>query len=128
MKKIVLAIFLLTVFALTFNGQTKKSRTVVKKPRVTVSAKILKGSPPKEIKTEPATLGVTFEHYKTDIDVNADGTAVQTWEVRQRLSSAMAVERFANYQRAFQRQFGTRRSSRSVYFENGRLARSRFER
>ncbi|HEX8639299.1 MAG TPA: DUF3857 domain-containing protein, partial [Pyrinomonadaceae bacterium] len=101
MKKIVLAIFLLTVFAFTFNGQTKKSRTAVKKPRVIVSAKTLKGAPPKEIKAEPTTLGVTFEHYKTDIDVNADGTAVQTWEVRQRLNSAMAVERFANYQRLF---------------------------
>lgn len=101
MKKIVLAIFLLTVFAFTFNGQTKKPRTGVKKPRVIVSAKILKFPPPKEIKPEPTTLGVTFEHYKTDIDVNADGTAAQTWEVRQRLNSAMAVERFANYQRLF---------------------------
>lgn len=100
MKKIALTIFLLCVFAFTFNGQTKKTRNPVKKPHV-VSAKILKGTPPKEIKTEPTTLGVSYEHYKTDIDVNSDGTAVQTWEVRQRLNSAMAVERFANYQRIF---------------------------
>ena len=83
MKKLTFALFLLALCALPLYPQTKK-RPVGKIGTVRVKAPPERKNPPKAIEEKPATLGITVEKYAVTYDVNADGTAVQTWEMQQR--------------------------------------------
>lgn len=97
MKKFTCALLLLvTSFSISFFAQTKKRPRV--KPAILVAPK----TPEKSEKTEqPKTLGVTIEKYVANHDVNADGTAVETFEILQRFTSAVAIERLKNFERTF---------------------------
>ncbi len=90
----VLIIFALTV---SFYGQTRSPRRV-KTKRLEIVQR-LDESP----KAAPKllTLGVIFERYATTTDINADGTAAQTLEVIQRLTSEIGLEKNAKFERVF---------------------------
>jgi hypothetical protein len=95
MKKLTFALCLLALLSVSFYPQTKK------RPVGKVGTVRLKAPPiPKPAEQKPSTLGITVEKYAVSYDVEADGTATQTWEMQQRFDSEIA-ERFKKFERAF---------------------------
>ncbi len=86
----------LIIFALTVSlyGQNRAPRRVTGKRPVIISS--VAASVPK-----PITLGITFERYATQTDVNADGTATQTLEFVQRFTNETAIASAAKFERIF---------------------------
>lgn len=82
---VLLALCSISLFAQTRNFPVFKQETVQRK---TASA-------------ETRTLGVTVEKYVKSYEVNADGTAVEIWEMQQRFDSPLVVERFKKFERIF---------------------------
>ena len=90
MKKLTPALLFIALCSTTLVAQTKNS-PVFKKETV-------------ERKTTPAqtrTLGVTVEKYVKNYEVNADGTAIETWEMQQRFDSDLTIDRFRKFERSY---------------------------
>ena len=100
MKKFTFAVLLLALFSVSFFSQTKK-RPVGTVGTVRIKAPPLPKEPPKEIETKPKTLGVTVEKYVANHEVNADGTAIETYEMQQRFDSDLVIERYKKFERSF---------------------------
>jgi hypothetical protein len=100
MKKFTFAFILLALCSISFFPQTKK-RPVVTGKTVVIKGLPLPKDPPKQIETKPRTLGVTVEKYIANHEVNADGTAVETWEMQQRFDSDLVIERYKKLERTF---------------------------
>lgn len=87
----------LIIFALTVSlySQNRAPRRVTAKRPVIVTS----------VETPPVpkllTLGITFERYATNTDVNADGTATQTLEFVQRFNTETAIAAAAKFERIF---------------------------
>ncbi|HVE58604.1 MAG TPA: DUF3857 domain-containing protein [Pyrinomonadaceae bacterium] len=100
MKKFTFAFILLALFSLSFFSQTRK-RPVGTVGTVRIKLPPAPKNPPKEAETKPKTLGVTVEKYVANHEVNADGTAVETWEMQQRFDSDLVIERYKKLERTF---------------------------
>ncbi|HEY0462411.1 MAG TPA: DUF3857 domain-containing protein [Pyrinomonadaceae bacterium] len=97
MKRFTFALALLALCTVSFYPQAKK-RAAGKIGTVRVKAPPLKITSTAE---KPKTLGITVEKYVVSRDVQADGTAVETWEMQQRFDSDMVIERYKKFERAF---------------------------
>jgi hypothetical protein len=100
MKKIILALLLLSFLPVTFFSQMPKRRipifgTVISKPAAPSK------NPPRALETTPKTLGITVEKYVADYLVNTDGTAVETWEMQQRYDLDAVIDRYKKFVRTF---------------------------
>ncbi|HEY8559931.1 MAG TPA: DUF3857 domain-containing protein [Pyrinomonadaceae bacterium] len=100
MKKFSFALVLLAFCTLSFFSQPPK-RPVGKVAAVRVNAPREPKNTRASAAERPSTLGITVEKYAVTYDVNADGTAVQTWEMQQRFDSEVVIERFKKFERAF---------------------------
>ena len=98
MKKFTFALVLLALCSVSFYPQTKK-RPVGKIGTVRVKTPPELKNAPQPVEEKTATIGITVEKYVVSYDVNADGTAVQTWEMQQRFDSDLVLERFKKFER-----------------------------
>ena len=91
MRKIFFTCLILSVFA--FGAAEAQKRPTKARETVKIQAEPLS----KTTKTveAPKTVGLTVERYVSNHEVKADGTAVQTIEIRQRFDSEIALARFA---------------------------------
>jgi hypothetical protein len=96
MKKLTFALCLLALCAVSFYPQSKKRPVSGKVGAVRLKAPPLAKPPEAKV----SNLGITVERYAVSYDVQADGTATQTWEMQQRFDSDI-VERFKKFERAF---------------------------
>lgn len=96
MKKVSFALLILTICAFNLTAQTRKPQRIAKpKPKIYSIAK------DPVAKVEDKTFGLTVERYIANYEVNADGSAVQTVELLQRLNSETAVARFSKFEKLF---------------------------
>ncbi len=79
-----------------FSQKKKSSKT--KKP-----AKVIRLQGPPPAVAPVTTVGLTIERYVNNIEVAADGTSVQTWDLLQRFHSKQAIERFSKVEKVFNR-------------------------
>lgn len=94
MKKLLFT--LLIIAAVTSAVTAQRNPKTVTKPAVSAVNKMVP-PPAREIKT----LGVLVEKYSLNIEVNSDGTSVQTFETQMRLDSQVAINYFGRHQRVF---------------------------
>ena len=94
MKKFTVALLFIALYSTSLLSQTKKFPVLNKD---TVREK----SAPKSAQTSSQTLGITVEKYVKNYEVNADGTAIETWEMQQRVDSELVIERFKKFERSF---------------------------
>jgi hypothetical protein len=93
MKNFTFTLAWLALLSISFYSQTPKP--TADNPE-TVRVKTAKSAP-----AAANTLGITVEKYVVNYDVNRDGTAVQTWEMQQRVDSEIVLERFKKFERSF---------------------------
>ena len=94
MKKYTFALALLAFFSTSLFSQTKQNPVLKDE-----SARLKSVS--KSAETASQTLGVTVEKYVKNYEVNADGTAIETWEMQQRVNSELVIDRFKKFERSF---------------------------
>jgi hypothetical protein len=90
---------LLIIAALTSAVTAQRKNAVPKavaKPAVSAPNKTAPPPAP-----EMKTLGVLVEKYSINIEVNSDGTSVQTFETQMRFDSQAAINYFSRHQRIF---------------------------
>lgn len=97
MRKIFFTCLILSVFA--FGAAEAQKRPT--KARETVKIQAAPLSKTTKTVEAPKTVGLTVERYVSNHEVKADGTAVQTIEIRQRFDSEIALARFAKFERVF---------------------------
>ena len=97
MKKLLFTLLIIAAVASAVTAQRKNAAPkVATKP---VLSAVNETAPP----PAPAmkTLGVFIEKYSLNIEVNSDGTSVQTFETQMRFDSPIAINYFGRHQRIF---------------------------
>lgn len=97
MKNLNFTVLIIIGLTVSLYGQNHPPRRLAPKTPIIIQRIDAPPSPVPKL----ATLGVTVERYATTTAVNADGTAAQTLEITQRLTSEIAVKRFAEFGRVF---------------------------
>lgn len=97
MKNLSLTVLIIIAFVSSLYAQKRPIRRVLP-PRTGIVQRI--GDNQKSAPTAPK-LGVSFEKYVSTTDINADGTATQTLETVQRVTSEIALDKFNKYERVF---------------------------
>ena len=97
MKNLNFTVLIFIALSVSLYGQTRSPRRV-KPKRAEIIQRIDESppSPPKRL-----TLGVSVERYAATTDVNADGTAAETLEIVQRLTSPAALGKYSKFERIF---------------------------
>lgn len=100
MRKFIFTFLTAFAFVNLCFGQKPKPRPIVKRPVVGTIQSVATKTPV-VVETKPLTLGISIERYVSTTDVNADGTATETWEMLQRASSPYALEKISSFERVF---------------------------
>ncbi|HSK73553.1 MAG TPA: DUF3857 domain-containing protein, partial [Pyrinomonadaceae bacterium] len=104
MKKLIFILALSLLLSSVNFGQTRKARPVGKPAVKTTSApksKPVVKREPEASAEEPKIVGLTVERYVNNIEVNSDGTSVETLEMLQRFQSEAAIEGLSKFERVF---------------------------
>ena len=99
MKTLLVTLLIIAALACSITAQRKNGTpTVVAKPTGSITKN---AAPAPSPVPEPKTLGVFVEKYTLDIDVNSDGSSVQTLETQIRFDSQVAIDYFGRHQKIF---------------------------
>lgn len=97
MKKLLFTLLIIAAITSAVTAQRKNAAPkVVKKPG---GSAVKKTAPPPA--PEVKTFGVVVEKYFLNIEVNSDGTSMQTYETQMRFDSQVAIDFFGRHQRIF---------------------------
>lgn len=94
MKNLSLTVLIIIAFVSSLDAQKRPVRRTI--PRKTDIIQRIGNA-----QTSAPKLGVAFEKYISTTDINADGTATQTLETVQRVTSEIALDKFNKYERVF---------------------------
>lgn len=82
MQRLICPLLLLLTMASVADAQTRRRKSAPKTPRKEIIVRV----------EEPKTFGLSIDKYVSTHDVNADGTAVNVWEMDRRCSNATCLE------------------------------------